>query len=149
MSPLRAVISFGLFAFLLSAGGRHEEAPLFFTALGVSIFGLTAWVDWHRANPPGESATTRRGIVKALLHALGALAVGLFFVYELHRAFPLFTERLDWVQQIVELMLPAGLATMAYQRRAGWERDDPESPVIEGAIAAVLAAVLFLVKGLL
>jgi hypothetical protein len=149
-SPMRTAVAFAVPAVVLSTIGQTTEAPLFFGTQAAVMIGLKAWFGWHRRNPPARDAgSTRRGVLSALAHATGAFAVGLFAVYTMRRAIPFLVEESDWLINLEHLMLATGLGVITYQRRTGWNEDDPERHLIIGAIAVAVGVFALVIRSVL
>jgi hypothetical protein len=132
---------FGLSAIFFSVAGRLDQAPLFFGTQAAVMVGVKAWFGWHRRNPPLRNAgSSWRGVLGALGHAAGAFCVGLFILYVLRRAIPVFAEGSVWLEMLKVLAIASGLAVFTYQRRTGWRHDDPERSLIIVPIAMLFAA---------
>jgi hypothetical protein len=146
-SPRRLLLGFGIATVAYSILGVREHAALFFGTQALMLVGLKKWFDWHRAHPPASTPGSTRGrIVSALMHAAGAFAVGIFYLYVLDRAIPTLGREGDWLTHLSGRMLPPGLAVITYQRRAGWVHDDPERMIIIVVVTAAFAGLSVIAK---
>ena len=146
-SPVRMVLAWttGTAAYMLV--GRRDQALLFFGTQAALLIGAKAWFDWHKRNPPAKDAgSVPGGILRALLHAVGAFTVGLAYCYVLERSIPMLAENSNGLWGLEVLVVSSTLAVLAYQRRTGWKQDDPERLLIIGVVAVAFAALVSVVQ---